>query len=60
MSEKKEKQYAVLFYDKFHNLSRIIWWDARADARAAAKAFNERPRGRAYAMVKQMTRGDGA
>ena len=61
MSEKKERQYAVLFFDSYDKVVRVKWWDARKDARTAATAHNGRNTGnKTYARVMPMTRGDGA
>lgn len=60
MSEKKEKQWAVLFFNTDGHVYRIRWWDARRDARAAAKKFNDNNKGNGtLAKVQSMQRGDG-
>lgn len=65
MSEKKEKQWAVLKYDASLGepvlglpLS-ITWYDARKTAREKANELNDKSKKYVY-FVRPMTRGPGA
>lgn len=60
MSEKKEKQYAVLFKRDLVRIAKIEWFDARKDARERAKRHNAKLQRKTLAVVMPMTRGAGA
>lgn len=58
MSERKEKQWAVLKVHPSGQIASIVWFDARRDARNYARARNSK--GRVYHYrVHVMTRGPG-
>jgi hypothetical protein len=65
MSEKKEKQWAVLKYATTYPMNQvklpsgIVWFDSRAVARAYAAERNAKTKKFVY-IVRPMTRGPGA